>query len=135
MKKNSKGCLIVLCIIATFILAVFIADKFIPSGAIQKLPSNASEIEEHYQSFGINGDYQRLLRAKIPQEEVEGYAKKLGATNEYNKDNASHFPSSWSRLDPWFAPQDPPLYYFQETGYRILIGWEDGYVYLDVFAW
>jgi hypothetical protein len=134
MKKPSRGCLWTLGVICTVVFALLIADKIVPSKAVRELPDGAKDIQEYYKVVGINGDFRRLLKARIPREQVEAYALRVGAPNrEQGKAGKDYF--SWVGGPEWWAPKEPPLYYHYEQGYRILVGWEADFVYFDVVAW
>ena len=116
------------------VLLILVLDKVIPSKAIRDLPDDATEVEEYYKDFGFTGDFTRVLKARIPEHQVAEYARKVGATEKVEEGKASDYPS-WTRSVSWFSPKAPPRYFHHEQSYRILIGWEDGFVYLDAVAW
>lgn len=134
MKKPSRGCLWTLGVLCAAVIAVLVIDKIIPSKAMRNLPEGATEVQEYYRDAGMTGDFSRLLKARIPREEVEAYAMKVGALNR-EEGNAGHDYSSWVSGPDWWSPKEPPLYFHYEQGYRILVGWEDGFVYFDAVAW
>jgi hypothetical protein len=134
MKKPSRGCLWILGVLCTAILVILVIDKIVPSKAVRDLPDGATEIHEYYKDFGITGDFSRLLKARIPRDQVQPYALRVGASNE-EQGNAGKDYLSWTGGPDWWSPKAPPLYFHQEQGYRILVGWEDGFVYFDAVAW
>ena len=134
MKKLSRGCLWTLGVLCVAALAVLVIDKIVPSKAVRNLPEGATGILEYYKVFGITGDFSRLLRARVPREQVEAYAVRVGAPNR-EQGNAGKDYVSWTGGPDWWSPKDPPLYFHYEQGYRILVGWEDGFVYFDAVAW
>ena len=134
MKKPSLGCLWTLGVLCAAVFTVLVIDKIVPSKAVRDLPEGAAEIQEYYEITGITGDFRRLLKARIPREQVEAYAVRVGASNpEQGKAGRDYF--SWVGGPDWWSPKQPPLYFHYEQGYRILVGWEDGFVYFDVVAW
>lgn len=134
MKKPSRGCLWTLGVLCAAVLAVLVIDKIVPSKAVRNLPEGATEVQEYYRDAGMTGDFSRLLKARIPREQVEAYALRVGASNrEVGKVGQDY--SSWVNGPDWWSPRNPPLYFHYEQGYRILVGWEDGFVYFDAVAW
>jgi hypothetical protein len=121
-------------VLCAAVIAVLVIDMIIPSKAMRNLPEGATEVQEYYRDAGMTGDFSRLLKARIPREEVEAYAMKVGALNR-EEGNAGHGYSSWVSGPDWWSPKEPPLYFHYEQGYRILVGWEDGFVYFDAVAW
>ncbi len=131
MKKPSRGCLWTLGVIAAAFLAIWIIDTFVPSGAVRNLPKGATEIQEFYRDAGMTGDFTRLLKARISRDDVAEYARRVGAIHkEEGRVGRDH--TSWVRYGPaWWNPQQEPLYYSVDGDTRILVGWEDGFVYFD----
>ncbi|MBK1789984.1 hypothetical protein [Persicirhabdus sediminis] len=134
MKKPSRGCFWILGIICVAILIVVVLDTFLPSKAVRNLPEGATDIQEHYEDVGFTGDFVRVVKARIPESEVAEYARRVGATRKEAGGAGSDY-FSWTGAASWFAPENPPMYFHYEPGYRILVGWEDGYVYFDAAAW
>jgi hypothetical protein len=132
MKKPSRGCLWTLGVLCTAVLAVLVFDKIVPSKAVRDLPTGATDIQEYYEDFGITGDFTRVLKARIPREQVQAYALRVGAPNQ-EQGKAGKDYVSWAGGPDWWSPKEPPLYFHYEQGYRILVGWEDGFVYSATF--
>jgi hypothetical protein len=82
----------------------------------------------------MTGDFLRLLKPRIPKEEVAGYARKVGATNQ-ERGAAGPGYVSWSGGPKWFNPENPPLFFSSEKRTLTLVGWENGFVYFDAVAW
>ena len=134
MNKPSRGRLWSLGALCAIILGLFVIDKVVPSKAVRFLPKGATEIQEDYKVVGISGDFHRLLKARIPKNQVAEYARKVGAPNK-EQGGAERDYFSWSGGPQWFSPKEPPLYYSSEKRTRTLVGWEKGFVYFDVVAW
>lgn len=134
VNKASRGCIWILGVICLAIITIVVIDVFLPSKAVRNLPDGATEVQEHYSDVGITGDFVRLVKARVPESEVADFARRVGATSEETGGAGSDY-FSWSGAASWFSPQKPPMYFHSEPGYRILVGWEDGYVYFDVVAW
>lgn len=76
MKKLSRGCSWTLAVVAAGSLLIWILDHVVPSSAVRNLPKGASDINEFYRDSGMSGDFIRLLKARIPREQVAEYAGK-----------------------------------------------------------
>jgi hypothetical protein len=121
-------------VLCAAVLAVLVFDKIVPSKAVRALPEGATDVQEYYRDAGMTGDFSRLLKARIPRNEVEAYAFKMGAQNRVEGNAGQDYPS-WVSGPDWWSPKEPPHYFHHEQGYRILVGWEDGFVYFDAVAW
>ncbi|GAA5120945.1 hypothetical protein GCM10023212_15350 [Luteolibacter yonseiensis] len=122
-------------LVVAAIAIVYLQDALLPSHAAGNLPEGATEIQEFYADYGIiTGDFVRLLKARIPENQVAEYARKVGAVDRAGDGDKGRYPT-WSREADWFKPRKPPLYYRVEPGYRLIVGWENGYVYYDACAW
>lgn len=134
MKKSSRGCLWTLGAIGLFITVFLLIQSFRPSLPVRMLPKGATEIQEYYKDYGMTGDFIRLMKARIPESQVEDYAQKLGADQKATDSPGERV--SWSSLGPsWWRPQKPPLYFHKEREYQKLVSWEDGFVYVEIGAW
>ena len=131
MKKPSRGCLRTLGVVLAGLVAIWLIDKFVPSDAVRNLPKSASEIQEYYHEAGMTVDFTRLLKARVPKEAVPEYARSVGAIHK-EEGRAGHDYTSWVGHGPdWWDPKEPPIFYFYEGDTRILVGWENGFVYYD----
>ena len=137
-KKTRWGCLAVPIFFTLLVGFCSLSSKISkgkPSLARTSLPDTATEIQEYYENtFLPPGEFHRLLKARMPRHEVEAYAHRVGATKRESGQTGKEF-FSWAGAEEWFTPQEDPLYYYHERQYRILVGWEDGYVYFDARAW
>jgi hypothetical protein len=134
MKKTSRGCLWALGATALFIAMFLLIQSFRPSLPVRMLPKGAAEIQEYYKDYGMTGDFIRLMKARIPENQVEDYARRMGATQKASGSPGERV--SWSSLGPgWWRPRKPPLYFLKEREYQMLVGWEDGFVYVEIGAW
>jgi hypothetical protein len=105
----------------------------------------------------MTGDYTELLKARMPESEVKGYADRLGVTipieaatyadySALSQLGVTNIPLSasykgvdlgdmWSRgrLFDWWNPPPKPRYFNFESGNGWIsitaIGWADGWVY------
>ena len=138
-KKTRWGCLAVPLFFTLLIGFCSLSSKLSkdkPSLARTSLPDTATEIQEHYEDTLLPpGEFYRLLKARMPRHEVEAYAHRVGATKRESGQTGKEFFSWRGGFPEWFDPQEDPLYYYYEQQYRILVGWEDGYVYFDATAW
>jgi hypothetical protein len=131
MKKPSRGCLWALGVIAAVFLTIWIVDTVVPSGAVRALPKGATDIQEYYRDAGMTGDFTRILKARIPREDVAEYARKFGATHK-TEGRAGRVYASWGGYKTkWWNPQKAPLYFSLEGDTSVLVGWEDGFVYFE----
>lgn len=118
-------------VIAAVFLVFWIVDTVVPSGAVRALPKGATDIQEYYLDAGITGDFTRILKARIPREDVAEYARKVGATHK-TAARVGHVYASWGGYKTkWWNPQETPLYFSLEGDTSILVGWEDGFVYFE----
>lgn len=134
MKRPLRGCLWTLGVLLGIFLLILILDSAVPSKAVRDLPDEATEVEEYYKDFGMTGDFKRLLKARIPEHQLAEYARKVGATDKLEV-GVERDDISWTGGISWFSPNAPPKYIHREQGYRILIGWEDGFLYFEAIAW
>ena len=138
-KKTHWGCLAVPILFTLLVGFCSLSSKIskgMPSSAKTSLPSTATEVQEYYEdSFLPPGEFHRVLKARMPRHEVEAYAHRVGATKKESGQTGKEFFSWCGGFPEWFNPQEDPLYYYYEQQYRILVGWEDGYVYFDAMAW
>lgn len=131
MKKPSRGCLWTLGVIAAVFLTIWIVDTVVPSRAVRALPKGATDIQEYHREAGMTGDFTRILKARIPREGVEEYARKVGATHK-NNGRAMHVYASWGGYKTkWWNPQEVLLFFCLAGGTTVLVGWEDGFVYFE----
>ena len=133
MKKPSRGCLWTLGVLCALVVGLYIADKLIPPKAVRCLPEGATEIQENYKVVGLTADFVRVLKARIPKEQVAEYARKVGAIYP-EQGGAGRDYIGWTG-PAWFSPTEPPLFYYSEKDSVILVGWEKGYVYFCAAAW
>jgi hypothetical protein len=139
MKKPSRGCLWTLGLVLAGICVIWLVDTSEPSGAVRNLPKDATDIREYYFEAGMTSDYTRLVKAKIPKDEVHEYARKVGAIHK-EEGRAGHDYLSWITsgggisIPDWWDPKEPPMYYIHEGDTRILVGWENGFVYFDALS-
>lgn len=133
--KTRWGCVAIPFIIALLIIVIIKPDENgEPLLARTSLPSIATEIQEHYESTIIPPEFHSLVKARMPKDEVEAYAHKVGATIKETGETIGEY-LSWVGGPTWFKPKKHPLYYYHEQQYRVLVGWEDGYVYFDATGW
>lgn len=123
------------------ILAVFLMDSFIPSAAKQALPTSATEVQEYY-SGSWNGDYVRLLRAKVPETDCPLYAKNLGLIVRFDPaahaQIASTINMGFGDAPSWWTPPvaDRTTYFEHKhkDAFRVL-KYSAGYAYFVSTSW
>jgi hypothetical protein len=131
------GCLYPTVAVVALILGVFYWDRFVPSGPRRALPRSATEVQEYYRDHW-NGDFVRVIKARLPEADVPRYAKALGLTERF--DPVAHREIS-SRINslrnvagqPWFTPPqaDATTYLDHKRGddYFQVLWYGDGFVY------
>ena len=111
-----------------------------PSWARRSLPWNATDIHEHYEDARFGSDFKRCLKAKIDEEDFDGFATRLHLTEEYDPNRHADLSMHWGSCDePWW---DPPNTLdgvrFKPTNgdnFYAMAAWHEGYVYFYVFSW
>jgi len=132
---------IILVVLA--IVGLNIADKVIPSKARRALPSSATDIQEHYSDAGFTGDFTRVLKARLPEQDFLLYAKNLGLTEKYDPSKhdsiSSHVGTIVGRVPNWWDdPRDLDNCYFLYTpdkDFMERIKWKNGWVYFLAISW
>lgn len=139
LKRPSPGflaCLFIFGIPYALGIYAYVGDRYMPSKVVRALPEGAMDIEEHYEGMGITGDSVRLVKARIPKNQVAAYATRMGAILPVDKERPWNNLVHWSSGPKWWSPpKDPLFFYSSEQGYRLLVGWENGFVYYDAFEW
>ncbi len=102
------------------VTAVIVVSDFLPSRSRNALPSSATEILEYYKSSGFN-DFERLLKARLPANDLEAYLKNLGIFKKFsgaNDDAPIHWPAIASPPPEWWNPESDlsETYIEHETG-------------------
>lgn len=77
------GCLAPTAFVILLILGCMLVDEVVPSQARRALPGSASDVQEYY-SDSWNGDFIRLIKAKLPRKDYEEYARVLGLTERFD---------------------------------------------------
>ena len=76
----------VLCVLS-LIAILYLFDSSYPSAARRALPESATDIQEYY-SDSWNGDFVRLIKARLPEGDYEEYAKALNLSTRF--DDSKH---------------------------------------------
>lgn len=111
-----------------------------PSAAERALPESAENVQCHHS--GLN-DYVRLIKANMPREDFENYARSLKLSRRYN-------PSKHKKIEgllnvgigdapPWWDPPDAnETTYFEHTEgheYVRFLKYHNGRVYYMELKW
>lgn len=136
------GCIAPLIGILLLIAVLLLLDTFMPSGARRALPRSATHIQEYY-SDSWNGDFVRLLKARLPVEDYEDYAKSLDLTIRFDESKHADIRSSidigagdvpsW-----WDPPRSSDTTYFDHVkgdDYVQTLKYLNGTVYLFIVSW
>lgn len=85
------------------ISALLVVGSLIPSPARQALPSSATDVQE-YCDNSLNGDYERRIRARMPEKDVAPFAAKMGLGERYSRAKHSKLPVSVpTGHKPWWT--------------------------------
>lgn len=157
--RMKKVLIICFALFATPLIVIFVAGLFDSMGLSPiraALPKSATEIQE-FQWSSLGGDYTSLLKAKMPEGEVEAYAKQFGATilieaatyenysaelvgpnfkpqAAYKGESLGHVWSGDARAAWWNPPPKPRYFQFYRSGTTIAVvavGWAVGWVYFS----
>jgi hypothetical protein len=122
------------------ISALLVVDSLIPSPARQALPSSATDVQE-YCDNSLNGDYERRIRAQMPEKDVAPFAAKMGLVERYSRKKHSNLPVSiLSGEQAWWNPPSNGLEgaYFScpPSGEKSQVAiYSDGYLYYFEEEW
>lgn len=116
-----------------------VAGKYVPPRLIRALPEGASDVTEYYSGASFTGDFEEVMKARIPKDQVEAYAMRVGADSPVMGKRPWRDLVWWSS-EPitggqWWDPPEKPLFFHSEEGFRKLVGWKNGFVYVDVVRW
>lgn len=120
--------------------AVFAADRLTPSPLRRELPRGATDVREFYDG-SRNGDYVRVLRAKVRPEEVPAYAARLGLTERYSRTQHSGLSIYLAAggTPPWWTPPASldGAYFQHRRGSESFTAarYAGGYLYVVASAW
>jgi len=136
------GCIAPLIGILSLIAVLLLLDTFMPSGARRALPSSAADIQEYY-SDSWNGDFVRLLKARLPEEDYEDYAKSLDLTIRFDESKHADIRSSidmgaGDAPSWWDPPRSNDTTYFDHVkgdDYVQTLKYSNGTVYLLIVSW
>lgn len=78
------GCITPVVGLLLLISVGLLYDKFMPSNEHRALPKSATDIQEYY-SDSWNGDFLRVIKAKLPEKDYEAYAKALSMTTKFDE--------------------------------------------------
>jgi hypothetical protein len=129
------GVIVILCVL-------WLIDTFLPSADRRALPNTASEVQEYY-SDSWNGDFVRLLKARLPESDYESYAKNRGLTQRFDpiahEDIRSMIEINAADAPYWWGP--PPAstktFFRYERGDHWVqtLSYSHGTVYLLTTSW
>jgi len=128
--------------LVVLICAVLLADRFIPSNARRKLPASATHIQEYYSDCLI-GDFTRLIKAKLPQQDYAKYASNVNLESLFDPVNHQDIESTinlrFGDAPPWWNPPKASgtTYYEYKKGdvFLRVMSYSDGYVYYLMTKW
>jgi hypothetical protein len=135
------GCIVPIVPVIIAVIVLLILDRAVPSVPRSKLPPSATDIQE-YHSDSWNGDFVRLIKAKMPPEEYTGYARRLKLATLF--DPAIHHElKSLVNMGIGGAPKwwNPPSAsastYFEhkKSDFLQVLSYSNGYVYYLVASW
>lgn len=136
MKRIAIGCF------TTIGLVVLVCSgiAFRPSLARRSLPSNATDVHEHYEDARFGSNFVRCLKAKIERNDFDEFATTLKLTEMYDATLHSDLGMNWGLCDePWWTPPDSldGVRFQRANGESCfaMASWHEGYVYFAVFAW
>jgi hypothetical protein len=136
------GCLAPIIVLLSLIGGLFLLDAFLPSGVRRALPESATDIQEYY-SDSWNGDFVRLIKARLPEGDYHQYAKALNLSTRFDESKHSDIRSkidigagdapAW-----WDPPQSSSTTYFDHVkgdDYVKTLKYSNGTVYLFITSW
>ena len=135
------GCLAPVAVILANIVTLVVWDMYVPSRPRRALPYSATQVQEYY-SDCWNGDYIRLVKAKLPEADYPRYARNLGLTNRFDPiahaDIADHIMMSFGGPGWWTPPAPSRTTYFaykRGDCFIEVLKYSEGYVYFVSSAW
>jgi hypothetical protein len=138
---NSKKTLFRTALVVVGLLVLVGGIKLLdnmPSNARRHLPKSATDIQEYYHDY-FNGDYTRVLKARLPEADYSQYAKNLKLSGHVK--SRENLPREGFYVMPqlkharlsWWDPPDAWIncYYSSATKGSSFtsIVWHDGWVY------
>ena len=143
MKTRNKGCLTVIIAISVLFIASDLTRRFGPSRARRALPSSAQEINEKWMGLGFFGDFSRVLKARLPEEDYSAFVKNLGLETQFDPvlhDGTNRIPVNIHVGGPkwWNEPQDLENCFFvyePEHDYVCRVQYRNGFVYFTEAKW
>jgi hypothetical protein len=136
------GCIASILVVVVLIAGVFMLDRLIPSTARSQLPASATDIQEYY-SDSWNGDFVRLIKAKLPQETYAEYARRLKIVTLFDPATDQDIESVINLVIAdaptwWNPPKASETTYFEHRkgdDYLQVLSYSNGYVYYLVTSW
>ena len=136
------GCLAPVCALTILIISVAALDALLPSSAKRSLPKSASNIQEYY-SDSWNGDFVRLLRADLPEQDYEIYTRSVNLSESYDPtkhaDIKTMIEMGIGDAPSWWTPppaSDTTLFEYQRgDDYLRVLSYSDGTVYYLITSW
>jgi hypothetical protein len=135
------GCIAPLVGLLSLIAILYLLDTFMPSAALRALPESATDIQEYY-SGSLNGDFVRLIKARLPEGDYEEYAKALNLSTRFDDSKHADIRSMidiWAGDAPWWnPPKSSNTTYFDHVkgdDYVQTLKYSNGTVYLLIVSW
>jgi hypothetical protein len=141
-RRVKWGCVAPVVGVLALVAILYLLDAFMPSAARRALPGSATDIQEYY-SGSWNGDFVRLLKARLPEGDYEEYAKALKLTTRFDEakhaDIRSMIDISSGDAPAWW---DPPrssgttcFEHVKDDDWVRTLKYSDGTVYLLILSW
>lgn len=124
-KPIKWGCFTPTIGIVALVIILLLADRFVPSSARRALPASATEIQEYYDD-SWNGDFARVIKAKLPEKDYTEYARRLGLTVRFDPLKHAEIASSINMgvggPEWWNPPQATETIFCLQEGRRLFAG-------------
>lgn len=123
-------------------VALLLLDTYLPSGVRRALPESATDIQEYY-SDSWNGDFVRLLKARMSEEAYGDYAKALGLVTRFDESKHADIRSSidmgaGGAPSWWDPPRSSDTTYFKHLkgdDFVKTLKYSNGTVYVFITSW
>jgi hypothetical protein len=136
------GCIAPVICLLLVVVAILLVDAIVPSGPRRALPKSASDIQEYY-SDSWNGDFVRIIKAKLPEKDYVDYANELKIPFSFD---ASKHEDIRSMIDMgagdapswWNPPSASETTFFDHVkgdDYVKSLKYSNGTVYLFIASW
>ena len=132
----SRGCLVSIAVLILLVVGGVVVDLVVPSKAIARLPKSATNEQEYYQ--GVI-DYVRSVKASLPPEDYEEYAKSMGFKTRFSERDPNRMYANLGHGDApeWWDPPraDETTYFEYDAGWTRFLKYKEGVVYYMDCSW